>query len=104
VLQPGIYSVQLSANPVDMALPNNTGGGVGLTLWILVNGNKVAAIEATGLINRNGDVSEAEFPLIVNELLQISGANSVVDFNVHSFDGDSASLPEGCRIIFTRLQ
>jgi hypothetical protein len=103
MLQPGIYLVQLSIAVVGMSLPPTASGFTTTQVSVLVNNTVFDQIFGTSEIFPNGPSENVAFPAVNgNELLQITGANTVVGFNVQA-DG-TASLPFGCRIIFTRLQ
>ena len=100
LLQPGFYLVQWSANAV-LSIPETFDAerafmSVGVranALFEKVAGYEYFGRSLTAIVSVNG-----------NTLLQITGANTVVSFDVEFLAGSSASLQEGCRIIFTRLQ
>jgi len=100
VLQPGIYLVQLHVPFVEVIIPNpNTGGTVGFTVPVLVNGNQISAFTGQGVLVNN----HAIFPVTGNKLLQITDANTVVGFNAQNpFNYSINAL--FFNIIFTRLQ
>jgi hypothetical protein len=105
VLQPGIYQVQLSVPVIFNNYPANVVGFAAFTVDVRVNGNLFSSITAGGPINTNPTSppsTSMTVPVNINEPLQISGANTVVGFDVQ-FGGTSAVF-NTCRIIFTRLQ
>ena len=106
MLQTGNYLVQLSVPAVFLEFPATTTGTGSISIGVEVNGNSSGrTITGTGPISSGVFPSEGVVyvPMNVNELLQISGPNTVVGFTV-SFSATAASLTDGCRIIFTRLQ
>jgi hypothetical protein len=101
MLQPGIYLVHLSAIAHQIFAANQSGFA---TMFVLVrvNGIQADGIGGAGVLSPGSTSSAAILPVIGDVLLQISGANTIVGFEV--LIGNSTSLPVGCRIIFTRLQ
>jgi hypothetical protein len=95
--QPGNYLLQLSVYDVQISI---TGPPVAqLQVPVLVNGNQVDLFsESSSVVNE-----AAIFTMTRNKLLQISGANTTVGFNVN-FNASGFATHGGCGIIFTRLQ
>jgi hypothetical protein len=103
VLQPGIYLVQLSVFDVALSDVNAALASVGVLVNVVVNGNVVDTIAGHNGIFA-GPPSFAHVTVNGNAFLQISAANTVVGFNATFSPASVAVLPDGCQIVFTRLQ
>jgi hypothetical protein len=108
VLQPGIYLAQLSIGAADMVFVASVlfaefkvivQGGIQSPGFAIIPG--VAPLLPVAV--SPGATFEALVPVNGNVLLQVTAANSVVEF-IANFGSTSASLPFGCEIVFTRLQ
>jgi hypothetical protein len=108
VLQPGIYLAQLSIGAADMVFAGSVlfaefnvvvQGGIQSPGFAIIPG--VAPLLPVAV--SPGAAFEALVPVNGNVLLQVTAPNSVVGFHAN-FGSDSARLPFGCEIVFTRLQ
>jgi hypothetical protein len=108
LLQPGIYQVQVSVSAVNMTFPTIETGFTAMGVTLRLNGNFFDTINGEGPILPASTNSNGVVPLNLNELVQITAANTVVDFTM-SFPSFVVSpttvfLGQSCKIIFTRLQ
>jgi hypothetical protein len=108
-LQPGYYQVQVSISTVNMTFPANVSGITNMSLTLRLNGTSFDTIGGgEGAIIPGSPTSSAFVPLNLIELVQITAANTVVDFTWF-FPGfvtppTQVFLGQSCKIIFTRLQ
>jgi hypothetical protein len=105
VLQPGIYLAELSIGAADMLFVAPlqfaefnviVRGGIQSPGFVIIPG-------VAPFLPSQGSTFEALVPVNGSVLLQVTAANSVVEFT-GNFGSTSASLPFGCKIVFTRLQ
>jgi hypothetical protein len=100
--QPGVYLVQVTI-PTVTILPANAGA---TNASVNVQLEVPPSVLAPQIFGESGVVAGTAYvPVNGNQILQISAANSVVDFRINAtaFAG-SPQLPQGCQIVFTRLQ
>jgi hypothetical protein len=102
LLQPGVYLVQVSIPAVTIRPANagDTNASVNVQLEV-----PPLAI-APQIFGQSGIVAGAAYvPVNGNQFLQISAANSVVDFRINATAfAAPPQLAFGCQIVFTRLQ
>jgi hypothetical protein len=104
LLQPGIYLLQLSVPDVFLTYPSSQGGSTAVfILHLMVNGTDPGLLDITGSNNTIPNSTGAFVAVNGNQLLNISGANTMIGFNVN-FNTNQAVTSGGCQIIFTRLQ
>jgi hypothetical protein len=103
--QPGVYLVQVTI-PAVTTQPANTGAtnaGVSVQLEVPPSVLLPQIFGESGVFA--GPPPTAYVPVNGNQILQISAPNSVVDFLINfSAPVGSPQLPQGCQIVFTRLQ
>jgi hypothetical protein len=100
--QPGVYLVQLSIPAVTIQPANAgaTNASVNVQLEVPPLAPPPQIFGQSGIV-----AGTAYVPVNGNQLLQISAANSVVDFRINATAfADPPVLPQGCQIVFTRLQ
>jgi collagen triple helix repeat protein len=101
LLQPGIYLVHLSAD--EILLNADGGSGVSLEVQMRLGGS----LAGDWRVSIPAPAQSGEVLFAGDELMQVTAANTTVQFPVTLFSGNNitlARLANGCRIIFTRLQ